>query len=226
MTKSGKKRTGAQSRDAEIAPAAKLYHGDPEIASGYPLVCHRQNPFPGPDWAHSEVPIFPPPTVSQRWLASHGFHPAWWLPERLAEKWKTQFYPLKATIESVSEWRRLIEAIADMRAQGHSALDQIELRSMLLASMENDFGLLVTFNPKLRAAAAGPKTHMQQRDQFVYEEVMRGERYSSISLRLPGVCAAQGWPDEGDNTAIRCHQIAANYASANGLPAPDPRQIF
>ena len=109
--------------------------------------------------------------------------------------------------------------------QGHSAPDQIEMRSTLLASMENDFGLLAAFNPKLRAAAVGPKTQIQQRDQFVYEEAMRGERYSSISLRLPELCAAQGWPDEGDNTAIRCREIAANYASANGLPAPDPRQI-
>jgi hypothetical protein len=142
----------------------------------------------------------------------------------LAEKWKTQFYPLKATIESVSEWRRLNESVAEVRAQGHSAHDQTELRTTLLASMENDFGLLATFNPKLRAAAAGPKTQLQQRDQFVYEEAMRGERYASISLRLPGVCAARDWPDEGDSTAIRCQQIAANYARANGLPAPDPRQ--
>jgi hypothetical protein len=133
----------------------------------------------------------------------------------LAEKWTSQFYPLKATIESVGEWRRLIESIAH---------DQIESRETPLATMEDDFRLLATFNPKLRAAADGPKTRLQQRDQFVYDEAMRGERYSSISIRLPGMCAAQGWPDEGENTAIRCHHIAANYATMNGRPAPDPRQ--
>jgi hypothetical protein len=154
----------------------------------------------------------------------HGFHPSWWLPQTLAEKWKTSFYPLKATMESVREWRRLVETIADVRDQDQSGQNQIEVSRTLLAGMQNDFELLTAFNPKLRAAADGPKSQMQQRDQFVYEEVMRGERYSSISLRLPGVCAAQGWPDEGDNTATRCQQIAANYASANGLPAPDPRQ--
>jgi hypothetical protein len=228
MAKSGKKRLSAKTRDAgttaEAALGLHIYRSDPDIASGYPLVCNRRGPYPGANWADSENPIFPPHTAAQRWLATHGFHPTWWLPEALAEKWKTQSYPLKATIESVSQWRRLIETVADLHTHGRDTQEATELRRTLLADMENDFGLVVMFDRKLHAAADGPKSRIQQRDQFVYEEAMRGERYTSISMRLPGECAAHGWPvDECDCTASHCRQIAANYANANGLPVPDPR---
>jgi hypothetical protein len=142
MANNSKKRLGAKTRDAETMTEAALgldtYRSDPDIMSGYPLVWNRRAPYPGANWAESENPIFPPHTAAQRWLATHGFHPNWWLPEALAEKWKTQTYPLKATIESVSQWRRLIETVSELHTHDRNPQEATELRRTLLADMEND----------------------------------------------------------------------------------------
>jgi hypothetical protein len=123
------------------------YSDAPDISLDHPLVCNRRSEFPTVGLADPEKPIYRQYTLAQRWLASKGFHPRWWLPEPLAAQWKTIFYPLTATSESVAQWQRLVEKVAD-------GPDTNGSRQNCLADLRHDLKLLENFDSKL--VAFGP----------------------------------------------------------------------
>jgi hypothetical protein len=127
------------------------YSDAPDISPEHPLVCNRQTEFATAELADPEKPIHRQYTLAQRWMASKGFHPRWWLPEPLAAQWKTIFYPLKATPESVAQWQRLVEQVADGQILVKCAANANGSRQKYLADLQHDLKLLEKFDSKLIA---------------------------------------------------------------------------
>jgi hypothetical protein len=134
------------------ASAREPYSDAPVIFPDHPLVCNRRSEVPIGDFADPESPIYRKHTLGQRWLVSKGFHSGWWLPEPLATQWKTSYYPLKATPESIAQWQGLMEQLA----AGPDANGSCQ---QSLFDLQHDLKLLESFDSKLVAfgpVAPGP----------------------------------------------------------------------
>jgi hypothetical protein len=78
-----------------------------------------------------------------------GFAPDWWLPALVCPKWRTRWYPLEPTPESVEQW---MEFIDKLRVEYLGPFDMPLEAAKLEADRESDLALIREHRPDLYAA--------------------------------------------------------------------------
>jgi hypothetical protein len=81
-----------------------------------------------------------------------GFDPDWWLSALLASKWKSRWYPLKATRESVEQWIDWTEAT---RVEYLGPFQQPETAQEMESDRLHDLALLRECAPQLTGGERG-----------------------------------------------------------------------
>jgi hypothetical protein len=75
-----------------------------------------------------------------------GFDPNWWLPAGQAANWRSHWYPLQATRESIEQWLGLIETL---RVEYLGPFGRPERAAELEADRDSDLDLLSAFAPAM-----------------------------------------------------------------------------
>jgi hypothetical protein len=94
-----------------------------------------------------------------------GFDPDWWLPAMSAAKWKSPWYPIHATTESIQAWIQWIDYMC-LRYYGPFA--KPERAEELIAHRKSDFELIRGHAPDLYNAAIKQSETSQAREAKVF----------------------------------------------------------
>jgi hypothetical protein len=128
-----------------------------KVAPDFPLVLWRYpHRAPAPELARD-------PNRERQSRYCQGFDPDWWVPATLAPKWRSMWYPLKATQEAVEQWLKLIDK---MRVEHLGPFDSPEVAAEMKADRDSDLALIREIRPDLLPApAAGPiAAYKRERD--------------------------------------------------------------
>lgn len=93
---------------ADTIARSRFYAGAPILCAVDSLVAYRHPEAYLVKKSHSET---------QKRLIRAGFHPDWWLPVELAERWQSLIYPVSRSQEGVREWVARSLEILDLYAK-------------------------------------------------------------------------------------------------------------
>jgi hypothetical protein len=138
-----------QQQPARLPQSVQAHHvagrdpaGDPQPGWPWPLVGERTGRRdPLPELARD-------PNRDRQSRYCQGFDPDWWVPAKLAGKWRSPWYPRDASRESVQQWRELIDR---MCVEQLGPFANPEGAAELEAAVENDLAVIKKVAPQLLA---------------------------------------------------------------------------
>jgi hypothetical protein len=131
--------------DAILSPHETLAETKP-LAS-HPLVAERAFRRP------SSSALARDPDRHRQSRYCQGFDPDWFVPADKAAEWRSFWYPLQATRESVEQWRQWI---ASMRVEYLGPFESPDRAKELNADLENDLNIIRQCAPHLLVESSPP----------------------------------------------------------------------